>query len=350
MSKKSTIASDVAMPAGASMEVPLKLIVVDEKFNVRQIRDEDAIKHLATSMDHEGQINDVTLEPNGDGTFTLRAGYRRLSAAKLLGWDSIRATQWIPRDDKGNPITNEKDALVARYFVNIAENVARENITPYDLAHRCHEMSAKHDLTEDAIAKRLGKNRGYISTLIRIVGTGKKGDNAGNTLHPQLMQRWKEECTWKDDDKRMRICRINDLIRLAKCSHDEQMKWLDEELFVAGGGDREAYRQKLSEGADSTPANGGVGVANVDTKLRATPKMLAAALENAEFAKKSANKEETTRLNGVIDGLKFALGVKKGSTNRIRGVFAVKDGEIVEQALPPPEKEAPKAAKGAAKN
>lgn len=335
MAKKETATALHATPAGGSMDVPLKLIVVDESFNVRQTKDEKKIEELAKSLDAEGQIQDAIVEPNGDGTYTLRAGHRRLAAAKLLEWDTLRCTVWIPSNAKGEPLTDEKEKDVARYFLNMAENVARANISTYDLAMRCKLMKRKYELTGGDVSKRLGKATSYINNLLAVVGEGEKGEHAGNTLAEPILKQWREECSWDPDDVRTRICHINQLRRWVRMGHEDQMKDFNEELFVAGGGDRDEYRKKLQEANGGSAAQAGAGGGDGEGARREGKAVLEMAVEQAKYAKKEAkSKEEVTRFNGIIDALEFALGVKTGSTNRIKGVCAFKDGKLVEGVIP----------------
>lgn len=342
-----------ATPAGGSMDIPLARIIVDDEFNVRQVRDEEKDKALATSMKKEGQLQDVIVEPVEDGNFKLIAGYRRMRAAKINGWDSIRAVIWQPTNDKGEPLTEKKEIEVARYFVNLAENVARDNVTPFDLAFRCKMMKDKYDLDGKSIASRVGRNTSYVNNLLAIVGGVEKGEHAGNTLIPEILDQWKMECELPEDDLRQRVCNVQRLRGWVTLDHATQKLKFDELLYVANGGKVEDFwkehaakngGQGTGNGADK--GKGGKG----DEVRRAGKAEIEAAIEAVKRAKKETpakNKERTSRLNGILEGLEFALGVKPGYTNRITGVCAFKDGEMTEGA-PKKEKAEKDAAAGAA--
>lgn len=344
MSKTSKTADKVpmAVPAGGEMEIPLARIRIDSEFNVRQTNDEEAIKLLSKSLESEGQIQSIVVEPTEDGHYMVIAGHRRVAAAKLLEWESIRATIWTPTDAKGQPLTDEKEIAVARYFVNMAENVARKDVTPFDLASRCKLLKRKYELKGDQIAKRLAKNTGYVNNLLAIMGEGEKGEHAGNTLAPPILARWREECSWPESDMKTKFCQINTLRSWVRLDHDTQLARFNEEMFVADGGDREKYRENLKAANGTSAAGAGAGEdAKEENAVRASKKEIEAAIEAAKRAKKakSVSKDQITRLNGVIDALQFALGVKKGLTNRITGVCAFKDGVMTEGAPPKEEKE-----------
>lgn len=335
-----------AMPAGGIMMIPLGRIKVDPEFNVRQTADEEKIKELAKSIEAEGQIQDVIVEPMEDGNYFLIGGHRRLAAFKLLlesapdsrkkTYENIRGSLWVPTDAKGQRLTDKKEIEIARYFVNMAENVQRSNVTTYDLAQRIAHMKKTYELDGGEIGKRLGKGTSYTNNLLAIMGMGEKGKNAGNTLHPRILARWKEECSWSEDDNRTRICKTNVLRSWVSLSHDTQLSRFDRELWIAEnpGEDPAKYDAQVGGQNGTSAAGAGAGNNADDGAVRATKKELIAALEAAERAKKGAEGEKLTRINGVIDGLKFCLGVKKGLTNRIKDVCAFKDGDMIEGAPP----------------
>lgn len=343
-----------AMPAGGSMDIPMGLLIVENGFNIRQTSEEDpAVKELAESLKKEGQIQEIIVEPNGSGKYVLRAGHRRLAAAKLLGWETLRAKLWVPTGKDGkSAATDPREAQLDRLFLNTAENVQRANVTPYDVAMRCKVFKREFGLKGDHIAKRLGMNTGYINNLLAIVGESEKGEHAGGTLHPDIMKQWIMECSWPADDQRTKICKINDLRRWVRMKHEDQLAEFNEELYVASGkGDREKYRAEQKALREAAGGGSGTTSANTstnpkdETTVRASLGNLKAALDAAERERAAVpkddkgRKEKIARLNGVIEGLKFAIGVKSGLTNRIVGVCAFKDGTMTEGMPPKEEKE-----------
>lgn len=360
MSKKtdtktaSKTVAPLAMPAAGSMHIPLGRIIVDPEFNIRQTADEHKVKELAKSIESDGQIQDVIVEPREDGNYFLIAGYRRLAAFHLLlatvsdnrkkSYETIRASLWQPTDAKGNALTDTKEIAMSRYFVNMAENVQRSDINTYDLAVRMKYLKDTFDLDGGKIGSRLGKSTPYVNNLLAIMGGGEKGKHAGNTLHPVILAKWKEECARPEDDLQMKICKTNWLRHLVTLDHATQLARFNRELWMAEnpGVDPIEYDKTLggggTSGAGAGAGGGSGGGTDAGDIIRATKAQLIAALEAAERAK---TKKNAVRINGIIDGLKFALGVKKGLANRIKDVCAFKDGEMIEGA-PKEEKEAPK--------
>ena len=66
------------------MQMPIDDITVGDR--KRPLQDEK-VQELAESMDRLGLLNPITLSPTG----VLLAGWHRLQAARLLGWEAIEA-------------------------------------------------------------------------------------------------------------------------------------------------------------------------------------------------------------------------------------------------------------------
>lgn len=98
-------------------------------------KEDDAKLHdLARSMQPNGtphQLQAVGVEPAANGRYLLVFGSRRLRAAKLNGWETIRATV--------NPPTSD----VERILTNAKENLDREDLTTFEQARLCAALRVK---------------------------------------------------------------------------------------------------------------------------------------------------------------------------------------------------------------
>ena len=106
--------------------VPLDKILVDDSRNTRVSSglDEDEIEAFAQRFAAEGQIQPVGIRPPNDkGECELVLGYRRIKAARLLGWPTIWAGFLRPE------ISNEQAELIHQL-----ENIDRANLNTYELA------------------------------------------------------------------------------------------------------------------------------------------------------------------------------------------------------------------------
>jgi ParB family chromosome partitioning protein len=147
--RASTLLEGAASPAGegAPMQVPLPLIDVDPA-QPRRTVDEAALDELAASIRTHGVLEPVSLRRSTEteGRFIVNRGERRLRAARRAGLDAIPAF-----------IDERVD-----HYAQAAENLHRENMSPFDLAHFIAEREKEgHNRAE--IARRLNKPRSLIS-------------------------------------------------------------------------------------------------------------------------------------------------------------------------------------------
>ncbi|MBC8400962.1 MAG: ParB/RepB/Spo0J family partition protein [Candidatus Marinimicrobia bacterium] len=122
----------------------------------RQYFDNEALQELAASIKQKGVITPITVRDT-DGNFMLIAGERRWRAAKLAGLEEIPA--YIIE------ITDDVDMVE----VALIENIQRENLNPIEEAEAFAVLSGKHDLSQEAIAKAVGKKRVTITNSLRLL-------------------------------------------------------------------------------------------------------------------------------------------------------------------------------------
>ncbi|MBC8403345.1 MAG: ParB/RepB/Spo0J family partition protein [Candidatus Marinimicrobia bacterium] len=122
----------------------------------RQYFDNEALQELAASIKQKGVITPITVRDT-DGRFMLIAGERRWRAAKLAGLEEIPA--YIIE------ITDDVDMVE----VALIENIQRENLNPIEEAEAYAVLSGKHDLSQEDIAKAVGKKRVTITNSLRLL-------------------------------------------------------------------------------------------------------------------------------------------------------------------------------------
>lgn len=103
---------------------------------------EGDVSELAASMREHGQITPVIVDMAGN----LVAGFRRLKAAKELGWEEIDAT-----------LIGEGDPRV----VNLIENLNRENLSLWDEIQAIKEVFGE-DATQAEIGRALSKSKTWV--------------------------------------------------------------------------------------------------------------------------------------------------------------------------------------------
>ncbi|MDR0854203.1 MAG: ParB/RepB/Spo0J family partition protein [Clostridiales Family XIII bacterium] len=130
----------------------------DIKPNAMQPRQKFApseIEELAKSIEEHGVIQPVILRRSENG-FEMVAGERRWRAARKAG---LRRLPAIVR-----ALDDTENALIA-----LIENMQRVDLNPIEEAEAFENVIEKHKLTQDALAKTVGKSRPYISNTLRIV-------------------------------------------------------------------------------------------------------------------------------------------------------------------------------------
>lgn len=132
----------------------------------RNAFDEAGLTELADSIAASGIIQPVVVRGDDRAGYQLLAGERRWRAAQRAGLTELPA---IVRNDLG-----AAEAAV----LGLIENLQRESLGVMDTAHGLARLSAEHGLTHDAIARRIGKSRVYVTNYLRL-----------RQLQPRVQQR-----------------------------------------------------------------------------------------------------------------------------------------------------------------
>lgn len=234
-----------------SMRVSYGAVTVKPKFNVRgKIDPEDKdFKDFRQNIKEIGMIEDPVVweNPDGSGKFELVSGFRRWLAAGPppvgLGWDLI--------DVKVLPAgTTELQA----YYVNIAENVQREDLSSYALAERCLMLRTEYKQTGDEIGAAIKKSKSHVNSLIRCM----------TELHPALKAAWKAADLGSGfgtrggpkgarSDESAGGFTLDDLFRQSSKDKEEQKEWF-ENLTRRGGANGEGGEGKGETGQTFRPA------------------------------------------------------------------------------------------------
>lgn len=162
-----------ALFGGAPMEMPKQVEEteqVESKENLRSLKitevepnrdqprknfKQEALEELAESIKTYGIIQPIVVTKK-DGYYSIVAGERRWRAAKLAGLEEIPA---IIRDNDEQ--VNKEIALI--------ENIQREDLNPFEKALGIRHLMEKYGMTQEQVAKKLGKSRSAISNTVRIL-------------------------------------------------------------------------------------------------------------------------------------------------------------------------------------
>jgi ParB family chromosome partitioning protein len=134
--------------------VPLEAISANP-FQPRREFEPGALADLEASIREHGVLQPIVLRPAG-ATFQLVAGERRFRAAKNVGLPGIPAVIRAVSDDQ----------MLALALV---ENIQRENLNPIETALAYRDLLAAPDLTQEVVARLVGKSRVSIANTLRLL-------------------------------------------------------------------------------------------------------------------------------------------------------------------------------------
>src|SRR5207245_1186094 len=126
-------------------EIPLSL-VSPKPFQPRRAINAAELEELANSVKVKGVLQPVLVRRLGDGGYELIAGERRWRAAKLAGLKKIPAIVRLATDAEAMEM-----ALI--------ENLQRKDLNPLEAARAYQRLIKEFGLTQEAVAKQLGKER-----------------------------------------------------------------------------------------------------------------------------------------------------------------------------------------------
>ena len=138
----------------AVTELPVASIVPNPH-QPRKEFDEAAVKELAESIRSEGLLQPIVVR-KVKGGYELIAGERRLRAFRHLG------QKFIPVR-----VIEASDASSA--VLALLENLQRADLNPVDEAVGVASLMRDFNLTQEAVADRLGKPRASIANLVRLL-------------------------------------------------------------------------------------------------------------------------------------------------------------------------------------
>lgn len=140
---------------GEIVELPVGKITPGV-FQARKEFDEDALKDLAASIEAHGVMQPVVVRPIAEDTYELVIGERRWRASQIAGLQTIPC------------VIREIDDLASSEMM-LVENIQREDLNPLEEAHAYQRLTEEFQLTQDEVAKRVGKSRSLIANSLRLL-------------------------------------------------------------------------------------------------------------------------------------------------------------------------------------
>jgi len=125
------------------------------KFQPRKGFDENRIEDLVVSIKEKGIIQPLIVRDVGDG-YELIAGERRWRAAKRAGITEV-------------PVIVKKASDTEVLELSLIENIQREDLSCLEEAEAYKRLTEEFTLTQEEVAKRVGKDRSTITNYLRLL-------------------------------------------------------------------------------------------------------------------------------------------------------------------------------------
>jgi ParB family transcriptional regulator, chromosome partitioning protein len=151
---------DALISSGSSVEQTVRLLDVssirENRSQPRTRFDEQALDELAASIREHGLIQPIIVIASPDAGYELIAGERRWRAAQRAGLNQIPALI--------------KDATPQQLLeLALVENVQRADLNPLEEGLAYQTLKDEFGLTDEEIARRVGKNRVSIVNARRLI-------------------------------------------------------------------------------------------------------------------------------------------------------------------------------------
>lgn len=141
-------------PKDEIVEIPINELM-SNPYQPRKIFDEESLKELAESIKEHGVFQPIIVKKSVKG-YNIIAGERRTKASELAGLKTVPA---IVRD-----FSDEEMMQVA-----LLENLQREDLSAIEEAKAYKSIIESLRLTQDELAKRLGKSRSHITNMLGLL-------------------------------------------------------------------------------------------------------------------------------------------------------------------------------------
>ncbi len=130
-------------------------LIRPNRFQPRLLFPEDELEELSSSIKKQGIIQPLLVKKNNSG-YELITGERRLRAAKMAGLNRV-------------PVIIKSISDSEMLEMSIVENIQRENLNPIEEAEAYNRLATEFNLTQDQVARRVGKSRPAVANFLRLL-------------------------------------------------------------------------------------------------------------------------------------------------------------------------------------
>lgn len=154
--QKSVEISTEPTDSGTPLKVPLSKIRPNH-LQPRRHFDPEKLSELASSIKTHGLAQPIVVSRDGDGTFELIAGERRMRACELAGLTEVEVFIRQPATDQD------------RMALTLVENLQREDLNAIETALGYQRLIKEFGLDQDQISGLVGKSKPTISNTMRLL-------------------------------------------------------------------------------------------------------------------------------------------------------------------------------------
>lgn len=130
--------------------------IIPNRNQPRKIFKEKELLELADSIRENGVIQPLIVTQDENGRFSLVAGERRLKASKLAGLERV-------------PVVVKRATKKEHMMMSIIENVQRSDLNCIEEALAYFQLMNEFGLTQEEVAKKIGKERSTVANFLRIL-------------------------------------------------------------------------------------------------------------------------------------------------------------------------------------
>ena len=152
---KEIAGSNPVQDYGDVLRIPAGLIDPNP-YQPRMAFDSDSLEELAESIRTFGLIQPISVRKQPDGRYQIISGERRFRACRLAGMDVIPA--YIRATDNQGMLE-----------MAIVENIQRQDLDPIEIAMSYQRLMDECDLTQEMMARRVGKKRASVANYLRLL-------------------------------------------------------------------------------------------------------------------------------------------------------------------------------------
>ena len=131
------------------------------EFQPRTKMHKETLEELADSIKNQGVLQPLLVREKASGRYEIIAGERRWRAAQIAGLKSVPVSI--------KKVNNNDAAKIA-----LVENLQREDLNAMDQSRGLQRLQMEFNLSQEELAKSIGKSRSAVTNLLRLSKLNKK--------------------------------------------------------------------------------------------------------------------------------------------------------------------------------